>query len=239
MGGTPSAGRSTRRRPIAPPPPAHPTSPAIAGSRATPSVTAPRTWWPSNPALGVYGSPEHPFLSGRVAMTNQGPWLANRIVEHKNDLDYGVAPFPVAASVYDPARPIGLLDSDVLVIPKGAKHPREAFEFIAYTQRQGSRRRAEPGALQELAAALRLRRVHAEAPAPQHRGARGDRRQRPRVPLPAHARVARVREGVQQRDAAPVASRSDPGDRGWGRSSGWPRRAWMKRPRQRARRERG
>jgi ABC-type glycerol-3-phosphate transport system substrate-binding protein len=86
--------------------------------------------------LGVYGSPEHPFLTGRVAMTNQGPWLANRIVEDKKDLDYGVAPFPTAAAVYDPSRPIGLLDSDVLVIPRGAKHPREAFEFIAYTQRQ-------------------------------------------------------------------------------------------------------
>ena len=29
-----------------------------------------------------------------------------------------------------------MVESDVLVIPKGAKHPREAFEFIRYTQRQ-------------------------------------------------------------------------------------------------------
>lgn len=86
--------------------------------------------------LGVYGSAEHPFLTGRVAMTNQGPWLANNIVRFKPDLDYAVAPFPVAASQYDPSRPIGLLDSDVLVIPRGARRPREAFEFIAYTQRQ-------------------------------------------------------------------------------------------------------
>jgi ABC-type glycerol-3-phosphate transport system substrate-binding protein len=86
--------------------------------------------------LGVYGSAEHPFLEGRVAMTNQGPWLANNIVRFKPGLDYGVCPVPTAASVYDKDRPIGLLDSDVLVIPRGARHPREAFEFIAYTQRR-------------------------------------------------------------------------------------------------------
>jgi ABC-type glycerol-3-phosphate transport system substrate-binding protein len=86
--------------------------------------------------LGFYGSPEHPFLTGRVAMTNQGPWLANNIVAFRPEMDYGVAPFPTAASVYDASEPIGLLDSDVLVIPRGARHPEEAFEFIAYTQRQ-------------------------------------------------------------------------------------------------------
>lgn len=86
--------------------------------------------------LGTYGSAEHPFLKGRVAMTNQGPWLLNNIVAFKPDLDYGVAPFPAAASVYDAERPIGLFDCDALVVPRGARHPREAFEFIAFTQRQ-------------------------------------------------------------------------------------------------------
>lgn len=85
--------------------------------------------------FGWYGTAQHPFLTGRVAMTMQGPWLANLVTKFRPDLDYGVAPFPVEAQLYDPGAPIGLLDSDVLVVPRGAEHPRESFEFIAYTQR--------------------------------------------------------------------------------------------------------
>lgn len=85
--------------------------------------------------FGFYGTPENPFLAGKVSMTNQGPWLANMVKQYRPDMDYGVAPFPVEASILDPHAPIGLLDSDVLVIPRGARHPRESMEFIAYTQR--------------------------------------------------------------------------------------------------------
>ncbi len=85
--------------------------------------------------FGFYGTAENPFLTGKVAMMYQGPWLANVIRQYLPDLDYGVAPFPVHESVYDPKRPIGLLNGDVLVIPRGAKHPEASFEFIAFTQR--------------------------------------------------------------------------------------------------------
>ncbi len=86
--------------------------------------------------FGWYGTAEHPFLTGRVAMTMQGPWLANLILKFRPEMDFGVAPFPVEDRLYDAREPIGLLDSDVLVVPRGAEHPRESFEFIAYTQRQ-------------------------------------------------------------------------------------------------------
>lgn len=85
--------------------------------------------------FGFYGTSEHPFLKGKVAMTNQGPWLANVIQQYKPELEYGVAPFPVEESIYDPAAPIGLLDGDVLTVPRGAKNPEASFEFIAFTQR--------------------------------------------------------------------------------------------------------
>lgn len=85
--------------------------------------------------FGVYGSAEHPFLTGKVAMTQQGPWLANVIHQYKPDLDYGVAPFPVDEAIYDETRPVGLLDCDVLVVPRGVKRPEASFEFIAFTQR--------------------------------------------------------------------------------------------------------
>jgi ABC-type glycerol-3-phosphate transport system substrate-binding protein len=86
--------------------------------------------------FGNYDSPLNPFLAGKVAMAVQGPWLANVVNAFKPDLDYGVTPFPVAADLYDPAAPVGLIDTDVLMIPRGAPHPEASMEFIAHTQRQ-------------------------------------------------------------------------------------------------------
>ncbi len=87
-------------------------------------------------SFGNYDSPLNAFISGRLSMVVQGPWLANMINLHRPDLEYGVAPFPVAESLYEPDRPIGLIDTDVLVIPRGALHPEASMEFIAYTQQQ-------------------------------------------------------------------------------------------------------
>ncbi|HMN39877.1 MAG TPA: ABC transporter substrate-binding protein [Phycisphaerales bacterium] len=86
-------------------------------------------------SFGNYFTPENPFLTGKVAMIVQGPWIANLINAFKPDLDYGVAPFPTeTAGPID--SPVGLIDTDVLVIPRGARHPGAAMEFIAFTQRQ-------------------------------------------------------------------------------------------------------
>lgn len=85
--------------------------------------------------FGNYFTPENPFLTGKVAMIVQGPWIANLIQAFKPDLAYGVAPFPVAAGVAN-SEPVGLIDTDVLAIPRGAKHPEASMEFIAWTQRQ-------------------------------------------------------------------------------------------------------
>jgi ABC-type glycerol-3-phosphate transport system substrate-binding protein len=86
-------------------------------------------------SFGNYFTPENPFLTGKVAMIVQGPWIANLINAFQPDFDYGVAPFPTLHA--DPsAPPVGLIDTDVLVIPRGAKHPEAAMEFIAFTQRQ-------------------------------------------------------------------------------------------------------
>jgi len=84
----------------------------------------------------AYDSPQNGFLAGKVAMVVQGPWLANVVNAHNPGMDYLVAPFPVAEGLYDASAPIGLIDTDILVIPRGAKHPEASMEFIAYTQRQ-------------------------------------------------------------------------------------------------------
>ncbi len=86
--------------------------------------------------FGPYGTARSAFLTGEVAMVVQGPWLANQITQHRPDLDYGVVAVPVAQAVYDPDAPIACIDTDVLMIPAGAKHPEASMEFIAFTQRQ-------------------------------------------------------------------------------------------------------
>jgi len=85
--------------------------------------------------FGNVASPQNPFLSGTVAMVMQGPWMKNFIEKYAPDLEWGAAPFPAAAGVAGGA-PVTLVESDVLVIPRGARHPREAFEFISYLQQQ-------------------------------------------------------------------------------------------------------
>jgi multiple sugar transport system substrate-binding protein len=75
-----------------------------------------------------------PFLSGAVAATVQGPWMANFARTFTPDLDYVAGPVPVPAVDHDPERPRGLLECDVIAIPRGCPHPDEAWEFVRFTQ---------------------------------------------------------------------------------------------------------
>jgi multiple sugar transport system substrate-binding protein len=83
-----------------------------------------------------YASSKNAFLDGKVAMIIQGPWIANVIGRHRPDLDYGVAAPPVADHLYDEKQPLGLVESDVILIPRGCRDPEASMEFLAYTQRQ-------------------------------------------------------------------------------------------------------
>src|SRR5439155_9192885 len=105
--------------------------------------------------LGGFSSPTNPFISGTVAMVQQGAWMANYIRAYGPDLSqvlvpfalepflprvlrpfnyaWGVAPFPSAVPGKED---VSYCETDLLMIPRGAQHPREAFEFMAFTQRQ-------------------------------------------------------------------------------------------------------
>jgi len=86
--------------------------------------------------FGNFASAQNAFFTGRVAMVLQGPWIYNFIKNYAPpDFEWDVAPFPSV----DPQRfkDVSLVESDVLVIPAGARHPREAFEFIKYVNSQG------------------------------------------------------------------------------------------------------
>lgn len=85
--------------------------------------------------FGTFASPQNAFFTGRVAMVLQGVWMDNFIRNYASpDFEYGVAAFPSA----DPAgRPgVSLAEPDSFSIPAGARHPGEAFKFLAYLNRQ-------------------------------------------------------------------------------------------------------
>lgn len=85
--------------------------------------------------FGNFSSPQNAFLSEKVAMVLQGVWMYNFIDKFAPKLDWAAAPFPYPAD-----RPelegSTFADMDVLVVPRGAKHPKEAFEFIKFVQSQ-------------------------------------------------------------------------------------------------------
>lgn len=85
--------------------------------------------------FGNFSSPQNAFMSRQVAMEIQGTWMYNFIHKFAPDLPWAAAPFPHPANRPD-LSDMTVADEDVLVIPRGAKHPKEAFEFIAYVQRQ-------------------------------------------------------------------------------------------------------
>ena len=86
-------------------------------------------------SFGNFASPQDAFLSGKVAMVMQGVWLYNFIDKYAPHLEWGAAPFPSSDPQAFPN--VTLAECDMLVIPKGAKHPREAFEFMRYVNQQG------------------------------------------------------------------------------------------------------
>ncbi|CAN5719711.1 ABC transporter substrate-binding protein [soil metagenome] len=85
--------------------------------------------------FGNFASPQNPFFTGRVAMVLQGSWIYNFIQNYApKDFEWGVAPFPSVDPVK--LKDVSLVECDLLVIPAGAKHPKEAFEFMKYVNSQ-------------------------------------------------------------------------------------------------------
>lgn len=87
-------------------------------------------------SFGNKASAQNAFLSGGVAMVLDGTWWPNFIKNYAPALDWDAAAFPPAQGDRGKAHPVTIVECDVLVIPRAAKHPREAFEFIRYVQRR-------------------------------------------------------------------------------------------------------
>ncbi|MFF0768487.1 ABC transporter substrate-binding protein [Nonomuraea wenchangensis] len=82
-------------------------------------------------SLGDEWSAEHPFHKGKVAMVLDGEWRNAMIALDAKGLDYGTAPLPVSDD-----RPelygSGFTAGTVIGVPKGAKHPQQAWELVKY-----------------------------------------------------------------------------------------------------------
>ena len=79
--------------------------------------------------FGNFASPQNAFLSGKVAMEFQGVYMNNFIRQFAPGMEYGVTAWPAAAPGLDG---FTVADTDLLAIPRGAQHPREAWEFIKF-----------------------------------------------------------------------------------------------------------
>jgi len=80
--------------------------------------------------FGGFSSPDNAFFTGKVAMELQGVWMANFIDRYAPpDFEWGAAPFPPGAAG---CQNLTIAEADVIGIPRGARHPEEAFEFIKF-----------------------------------------------------------------------------------------------------------
>lgn len=74
--------------------------------------------------------PINPFLAGKLAMVVDGNWLLAQIKElAPKDFEFGIAPIPAPE---DGEKNSTWAGGWSLVIPKGAKYPKEAAKFIYY-----------------------------------------------------------------------------------------------------------
>ncbi len=107
-------------------------------------------------AAGGFGTPNSPFIAGTCSMVLQGPWMGNYMYQLRPASCEWVVPrgvemfLPRTARAFnyewaaeampadDPTSltDVTFADADVLLIPRGAAHPKEAFEFLAFVTRQ-------------------------------------------------------------------------------------------------------
>ena len=181
-----------------------------------------------------FASGQNFFMAGKIAMELQGIYFHQFIEKYAPDFELGVAPFPTDGST---TAMVTLVQADVLSIPRGARHPDEAWEFIRFVQR--------PEVMEDLC--LRQRRFsplkktseefYARHPHPYIRlfrelAEKGDNQEWPRTPIQAEysdelkpgirARVA-VEAGTGRRDGggqAPHPAKTRPAQRKVGEGEG-------------------
>jgi ABC-type glycerol-3-phosphate transport system substrate-binding protein len=78
--------------------------------------------------FGNFQGPNNPFYTGMIAIEINGTWEGNFISKFAPKIKWGAAPIPTNKD----GSFVTTVNCDCLVIPRGSKHPDEAFEFIAW-----------------------------------------------------------------------------------------------------------
>jgi multiple sugar transport system substrate-binding protein len=81
--------------------------------------------------FGEYASPQNPFYVGKVAMVVDGEWQSRFVQLYAPNLNWGVAPIPVADDHPELAGATDL-SSSMFFIPTNSRHKKEAWEFMKY-----------------------------------------------------------------------------------------------------------
>ncbi|WP_235834647.1 ABC transporter substrate-binding protein [Actinomadura logoneensis] len=82
-------------------------------------------------SLGQEFEASNPFEQGKVAMAVDGEWRTKFLQDEAPKVDYGTAPVPVPDD--QTARyGGGFVTGTVIGLPRGAKHPQAAWEFVKY-----------------------------------------------------------------------------------------------------------
>ena len=80
-----------------------------------------------------YLSGGDPFMADRLSIVLQGPWMANFIDRARADMDYRCFPAPRTSAGLPPT---GMLEADVLIVPRGVRHPEASLTFVRFMQSQ-------------------------------------------------------------------------------------------------------
>jgi multiple sugar transport system substrate-binding protein len=76
-------------------------------------------------------SAANPFEKGKIALALDGEWRTQYIKKEQPGLEYGTAPFPVPAAASN-LYGVGEVAASIIGIPKGTKHPAQAWELVKY-----------------------------------------------------------------------------------------------------------
>ena len=88
---------------------------------------------------GFQGEAQDPFFTGKIGMVINGSWNLDSIARYAPDLDFGIAPAPVPKERLEQSgrfkgepKFITWTGGFSLAIPRGARHPKEAWRFIKW-----------------------------------------------------------------------------------------------------------
>lgn len=82
--------------------------------------------------FGAFSWSDDRFMSDKLGIVLQGIWMSRFIEQFSPQMKWGAAAFPSAGGKL---KDMTMAECNVLVIPKGAKHKKEAAKFISFLQK--------------------------------------------------------------------------------------------------------